>query len=392
MQGNAEELKEQIQADQPLAEVVTIEAVNPHPNADRLEIATIAGWECVIGKGQFKAGDHAIYVAVDSILPADIIQTVFKNSKILPDRGRIKTIRIRGYVSQGLLISASALPSNYSRAMPAVGTDVTRDLGITKYEPPQEGSPQHGLPRAKKVRYENKNFRVYTKIVNAKRLNKLFTDGEGVAITEKIHGSNFRCGWVARHDPWWLRALKLLRIVKADFTLYEFVYGSHYVQLAGKPGGYKGFYANRKEVKKDVYAEAIENYDLKRKLRPGEVLYGEVYGYGVQKNFSYGCADGERRLVAFDLERNGKFVDHTALVAFCEVRDIPMVPVLYYGPFSQEVLKACTEGPSVLAPEQKIREGAVIRPAFETQTILGRKILKSINPEYDMLGDKTEFH
>ena len=51
----------------------------------------------------------------------------------------------------------------------------------------------------------------------------------------------------------------------------------------------------------NVYIEAVNKYKIKEILTPGMVLYGEVYGDGIQKNYNYGCKDGEHKLVIFDV-------------------------------------------------------------------------------------------
>ena len=58
-------------------EVVAIDAILEHPNADRLEIAQVKGWNCVTGKGVFKPGDKCLYIPIDSVLPADLEAYLF---------------------------------------------------------------------------------------------------------------------------------------------------------------------------------------------------------------------------------------------------------------------------------------------------------------------------
>jgi len=85
-------------------EVVEIEEVIPHENADRLELAKVYGYYVVVGLGEYKAGDHAVYFPVDSILPDDLRDFIFTGGKITPV-SRIRAAKIRGAVSQGLLVS-----------------------------------------------------------------------------------------------------------------------------------------------------------------------------------------------------------------------------------------------------------------------------------------------
>lgn len=375
-------------------EVVRIDSIEPHqnPTVERLEVARIGGWTCIVGRGQFRPGDIAIFVPDDAVLPPVLIETVFAGSKIKPQGGRIRPIRIRGQFSQGLLLKPDAVGLLVDTQ--CVGSDVGDLLGITKYEPPapRVTGPSLGRVRSKKDGV-NPHFRKYTKIKRIEWMPGLFAPGDAVVITEKIHGTNFRAGWLPRELRWYEKAWKWLGGTVAP--RYEFVVGSHYKQLADGGEEYQGFYDKKIG---NVYLEAVEKYDLRTKLKPGEVVYGEVYGHGVQKGYTYGCADGERRLVIFDVEVQADdqrvFLDHFVVADFCTDRGLPMVPMLYVGPFGKDVLKSCTTGASVLDPNEGVREGCVIRPLHEARTPMGRKIQKSINPDYDMIpvGQRSDNH
>src|SRR3954471_2110828 len=90
------------------APVVEIQQIITHPNADRLEVALIEGWQVVIGKGNFKQGDLALYIPVDSVLPESLETRLFPpDSKIKLNKHRIRSIKIRSMMSQGMLIPLS---------------------------------------------------------------------------------------------------------------------------------------------------------------------------------------------------------------------------------------------------------------------------------------------
>jgi RNA ligase (TIGR02306 family) len=268
--------------------------------------------------------------------------------------------------------------------VPAIeGYDCTKQLGITKFEPPVELSPRSGNPVSKKKK--NPHFKEYGGLDNFKWYPDLFAEGEEVVITEKVHGTNFRAGYVPMHvDTLWKRIKKFFRVLPE----FEFVFGSNKVQLQDRK--YKGYY--EKEGAGNVYEEAVENYGLRNKLDNGEVVYGEVYGSSVQKNYMYGCKEGERRFIVFDLMVNGEYVDTDTLIAWCEARKLPVVPLLYRGPFNAAKAKELTLGDSVLEPTQKVREGVVIKPTTETKCHMGRKVLKLISDEYLLKDDNTDFH
>lgn len=361
-------------------EIVNINDIEKHPNADALELAHIKGWICVVKKGVFKKGDKCLYIPIDSVLPDELEQKLFgKDSKIKLNNGRIKTIKLRGAISQGLIVDLKELGMEKRK----VGDDVTKELGIVKYEPPKERSPGCSYGKVKRNHQTNPNFYKYTDIENYKNYPNVFQEGEEVFISEKIHGSNWRAGYVeAVADTFWKKIKRFFN----KLPKYEFVYGSHNVQLQNKSKNRKGFYDT------NIYYEIVEKYDIKKKIAPCQVLYGEVYGGGIQANYDYGCAPGEHKLVIFDVQINGKYLNALEAKAFCEDRALPFVPVLYQGPFNLSKVVELTKGNSVLCPTQKIREGIVVKPLIEQACHMGRKILKYVSDEYLLLKNNTDFH
>ena len=85
-------------------EIVKIDKVEHHPNADRLDLLTIKGWQVVAGRDNYEEGDLAIYFPIDSVLPPIVKSRLFPpDSKITLTNNRIRTIKIRGAISQGML-------------------------------------------------------------------------------------------------------------------------------------------------------------------------------------------------------------------------------------------------------------------------------------------------
>jgi RNA ligase (TIGR02306 family) len=115
-----------------LASIETIAAIEPHPNADRLEIARVLGWQTVVKKGEFRAGDLGVFVVIDTILPAAPWSEFLVDANRPDRRIRLKTAKIRGQFSQGLMLPLTILPEA-SRGW-QVGCDVGGELGIAKYE------------------------------------------------------------------------------------------------------------------------------------------------------------------------------------------------------------------------------------------------------------------
>ena len=131
-----------------LASLVTIDKVEPIENADRLAVATIKGktWKVVVGKNDFLPGDSAIYFEIDSYLPADderynflkercLRKFVSKSGQVLAEGIRIKTIKLRGVISQGLLMPTDRFPElDEQIENPGEGTDLTEILKVKHYD------------------------------------------------------------------------------------------------------------------------------------------------------------------------------------------------------------------------------------------------------------------
>lgn len=120
-----------------LASIQTIRAIEPIEGADRIELAHVLGWQCVVNKGQFHPGDNAVYFEIDSFLPVcDVFEFMrassFRSSTILGDGFRLRTMKFRGQISQGLLLPTASFPQIPVDAEP--GTDVTELLGVRKWE------------------------------------------------------------------------------------------------------------------------------------------------------------------------------------------------------------------------------------------------------------------
>jgi RNA ligase (TIGR02306 family) len=165
---------------------------------------------------------------------------------------------------------------------------------------------------------------------------------------------------------------------------HEFCFGSRNVQLQGKLS-YKGFYDQ------NVYGKIAKQYGLEKILKPGEALYGEIVGDGIQKGYTYGCGPGEHKFVAYDVMVDGRWLNSDEFMNWCLARGIEKVPLLHFGPYDKAIMDQLRQGDSVYAPSQKVREGIVIKPIQEAMAYCGRKVLKYINDEY-LLKDQTDFH
>lgn len=120
-----------------LASIQRVWKIEPIEGADRIELAHVLGWQCVVNRGQIKEMDLAVYFEIDSFLPVcpefEFLRTSsYKNSDILGEGFRLRTMKIRGQISQGLLLPIATFP-NISPDI-ELGTDVSELLGVKKWE------------------------------------------------------------------------------------------------------------------------------------------------------------------------------------------------------------------------------------------------------------------
>ena len=111
-----------------LASIRRVSEILPIEGADSIEIAKVDGWQCVVKKGDFKAGDIGVYFEIDSVLP-EREEFEFMRARHF----RVRTIKLRKQLSQGLMMPLSILGNTGEEVF--IGADVTQRLGVVKYEP-----------------------------------------------------------------------------------------------------------------------------------------------------------------------------------------------------------------------------------------------------------------
>jgi len=343
--------------------VVKINKIEKHDNADRLEIAQFEGslWSCIIGKGDFKIGDTAVYIPIDSVISEELVKKY--NIAYLKKNERVRAVKLRGVISYGLLVS-NDLNKN-------VGTDMAEEFKIIKWEPPVRGN-KTPIPGTK--RKANPFFDKYTDMENIKNYPDVLKEGEDVVITEKIHGMNYRVGWLPKEiNNIWDK-------IKTIFTgKYEFVVGSHNVQSS--------LYNEN-----NTFVKIANKYKLKEKTKdyPGLIFYGEIYGKGIQ-HLTYNIEDVQVRFFDIKSITEGKYLDYPDVRDICDKLDLERVPLIQSGPWQKKFIIELATGKSNLADH--IIEGIVIKPYNERYDHkVGRVILKSINPEYLLDKKATDFH
>ena len=344
-------------------EVTRIHDVRPHSNADALELATVGGWQMCVKKGVYQSGDPVVYFEQGTTLPravADrlaVTQYLSEKTDINGDKVLvIHRVRLRGEPSFGLVIQPEPGME--------VGQDVADFYGAAKFFPPVRTEAGDCAPSGPR-------FPAYTEVENMRSYPDVIADGEEVAVTEKLHGTNCRVGFVTN---------------VVDGVRQR-------VLMAGSRG------LRRKEPP-DLEAMRTNTYwypmtldgviDLLRELfaqgHDQAVLYGEVFGSGIQ-SYTYGQTHIAFR--AFDLMLDGQFVGYDEFVAQCDKYDIETVPLVYRGPFALSTIRQLSEGNSLVGGKHG-REGVVVKPVHERQDVkIGRVILKYVGDAY-LFGKAAE--
>lgn len=123
-----------------LASIRQIKEIKPHTNADSLELAIVDGWQCVVKKGEFIPGDVVVYFEIDSVLPVrpefEFLRKCCFVDKDWITGFRLKTIKLRGERSQGLVMHLGSIDVHWKNEHKMPGVDVTELLGVTKWDPP----------------------------------------------------------------------------------------------------------------------------------------------------------------------------------------------------------------------------------------------------------------
>ena len=361
--------------------VATINEIKAIPNADNIEQVVVGGWNAITKKGEFKEGDLTVIATTDAVIPEAFSEKMGVTS-YLRKGGRVRTVKLRGVYSECLIIPTKYIPGYGDRYQD--GDDMMEKFGIVKYEPPVK---QIQLASGRKIKWrDNQNFHIYYKFPNLKNVAGMFTEEDLVEITRKIHGTNARYGIVKKGKlSFWDKVKKFFGL--ADKWIdYEYIYGSHNCE---KGSDSQGFYST------DVWRTIAEKYSIKEKLwsyiknrnveiGEGIILYGEIYGAGIQKNYDYGLTDIE--FAGFDVKLRGEYLStYDAWNLVKNHIELPYVEILHYGDWRQEIQDKFTFN-NFIEGTKVPHEGIVIK----YYTGERQKVAKVINPDYLIYGEKHD--
>lgn len=370
--------------------------IEEHPNADALELARVGDYRAIVRKGDYKTGDLGVYIPEASVLPDWLISKLGLEGRLAgKDKNRVKAVKLRGILSQGLVypvlykafgditahqkvhvIETPGLSSGVKE-----GDVVTDKLGITKWEPP---IPVHMAGEVlnlfgKTVKYDIENIKKYPDVLE---------EGEEVVITEKIHGTWCCFGYHPEVDHTIVTS-KGLSAQGLAFKMNERNENNLYIRAlhATDTDGDNWTLMDRfRQLYGMVKGSAFE-----------EPVYflGEVYGKGVQ-DLAYGSEKPSFRVFDIYVGEPGKgwYLSYEPLKRVCAELRIDRVPTLYVGPYSKEKVAELTDGKETVSGKgANIREGIVITPVQEREhPELGRVKLKSVSEKYLLRKGGTEFN
>ena len=344
-----------------LASIQRIWNIEPIEGADKIELAHVLGWQCVVNKGQFQPMDTGVYFEIDSFLPIRpefefMRASSYKKTDIMGEGFKLRTMRFRGQISQGLLLPISSFPE-----LPAdiqLGTDVSELLGVRKWEIEERattggtviGNLPYDIPHTDETRVQENP-----------ELIQAFT-GLEYYISTKMDGSSHSIG-----------------VDENGFhvTGHNFEY---------KDDGSSSFF---ELVKARGYQEKVETFAKENGLSTF-TIQGELCAPGIQNN--------RLRLVkpewyVFTIRENGKRIGLNRMLEICDALGMDHVPIEEIGtdlPSKYPTVESLLERADGEYPNGGKKEGVVIRPTEPVfcQLISASLSMKVVSNKY-LLKNET---
>jgi RNA ligase (TIGR02306 family) len=308
-----------------LVTIQKVKNITVIPDSDFLELAHIMGWQCVAKKGEFKVGDLGVYFEVDSFLPVEERYEFLRNSSYREnvDNGkgfRIRTAKMRGQLSQGLLLPLAKFPEleGFNE-----GEDLTEKLGVKKWYIPETsndsgtiiGDRPHGIPASDEIRIQS-----------------------ALELLEELNGK-----------PYYIT------------TKYDGTSGIVYY-IDGKIG----CCSRNKEIKDEetaLYWTPVYKHNLKEKLaKYGKniVLTGEICGPGIQRNK---LRLPDIQWYIFDVKDwdANQYMSYDKAVEVCNELGLQVVPLEERGDSFSYSLETLLEKAKGKYPSGLEKEGIVVR-------------------------------
>lgn len=403
--------------------ITTIKEIRKHSNADRLQCATIFGSNVIVDL-TYHEGQRVVYFPIDGQLSEEfcednnLVRKKDENGNEIggymdPVKRNIKAIRLRGEMSDGLVLPIEVLDKYTDSTKLCDGDQITVLDGheICKKYVPKRNPPKTSGGKKQKKKAKAVEFPLFFEHSDTAQLmynQNAFKPGDVCYITLKIHGTSARTSntiKVTEKQP--NRIAKFFGIKPKQIKEYDYVSGTRRVVLDNFEGGYYGNDEFRK-----VYHEFLKN-----KLPKMVTLYYEIAGYvnkdtpimgrvsnkkvndkefrriyGDETVFSYGCEPGENDIWAYRMtitNEDGFVVEipYEQMQIECEKMGVKVVPLFEKFIFTtwedlMERVEKYYDGPDPIDPRH-VREGVVVRIANSTK---GFEAYKHKNDSFKILS------
>ena len=324
-----------------MATVRVIDSIFPIPDADAIECAVVDGWKVVTKKGEYKPGDLAVYCEIDSWIPNELAPFLSKGEpkEYNGIKGeRLRTVRLRKQLSQGLLMPYSVVGSLWGE-----GDDVSELLNIQKWEAPVnpqlagqvKGDFPSRIPKTDQERVQNlsKELEQYA--------DQVFE------VTEKLEGSSMTCYMINGEFGVCSRNMDLKRDENNTFWRV----------------------AIEQSIENKMRTLASDNY----------AIQGELIGPGIQGNIYNLNKHTFRVFDIYDIDA-GEYVFPETRHQIVEALGLTHVPLIGFLAIqaNMDYLLETAEGKSLLNDKQE-REGLVYKAAqgqFSFKAISNKYLLK----------------
>jgi RNA ligase (TIGR02306 family) len=362
-------------------QIVRIEKIEKHPDADNLDIAYVLGdYPVIVKSKEYRVNDLAGYLPLDTIVP-DLAEFYFLCPKLYEkyeEGGEIKQRQVGPKYLQGSvpekyrIIKAKKIRGRYSQGMlipiPTVGGQEIFSPGqsiIDMWVPPLKKwieEEEDNIPNAKKSKGANaasppQGWTIpYYDIDGLRKYITCLRPDEEIVLTEKVHGSN--AAFCHDGEKLWVKSRNFYKKMNPD----------------------------------DPWWDIAIRYDLENKLAkyPNKVFFGEIYG--MNKGFRYDCEiiDGamHSKILFFDIwdVKEMKYLDYDPFVSMVTETGLGVMPLLYRGVWGdKETMYKFAEGPTMLGGKH-IREGFVLRTSKERYEpkLDSRMIVKLVGEGYNL--------
>ena len=340
-----------------LASIQRIWNIEPIEGADRIELASVLGWKCVVNKGQFKPYDLAVYFEVDSFLPIRdefefLRNSSYRKSDIMGEGFKLKTMKFKGRISQGLLLPISLFKEIDENV--ELGKDVSSLLGVKKWEIEErvttggtiKGALPYDIPHTDETRiqaepelikeFENIEYYISSKMDGSS--HSIGIDEDGIHVT----GHNYEY----KDDD------------SNDFYVY---------------------------LKRNNYIEKTQEFFNENHLKL-LTIQGEFCGPGIQGN---PIKLSKPKWYVFTIRENGNRVGLNRMIEICKKLDLKTVPIEEVGnnlPEKYPTVESLLQRAEGKYETGSPKEGIVIRPVepIFSKTISASLSMKVVSNSYLM--------